>query len=86
MSSTSSGGDNFTTDILEQKRKEMESQEHIRKLVSQAKRLFDTIDKWDAMASVGMGDGVETFLEGWLDEVLRRCEVDEEVDMVAHSR
>jgi len=86
MSSTSSGADNFAADILEQKRKEMESQEHIRKLVSQAKRLFDTIDKWDAMAPIGMGDGVETFLEGWLDEVLRRCEVDEEVDMVASSR
>jgi len=86
MSSTSSGGDSFATDILEQKRREMESQEHIRKLVSQAKRLFDTIDKWDAMAPVGMGDGVETFLEGWLDEVLRRCEVDEEVDMVTSAR
>jgi len=86
MSSTSSGADTFATDILEQKRSEMESQEHIRKLVSQAKRLFDTIDKWDAMAPVGMGDGVETFLEGWLDEVLRRCEVDEEVDMVTSAR
>jgi len=38
------------------------------------------------MAPVGMGDGVETFLEGWLDEVLRRCEVDEEVDMVTSAR
>ena len=35
------------------------------------------IDHWDSVAPVGMGDGVEGFLEGVLEEVLCRVEAED---------
>ena len=40
-------------------------------------RLFKEIDALDAAAPVGMGDGVEGVLEGFLEEVLCRVEAED---------
>ncbi|KAK5000938.1 Serine/threonine-protein kinase PAK 6 [Elasticomyces elasticus] len=54
--------------------KKRQAHEHIRKLVGKVSRLMAEIDRWDAAAPVGMGDDVDGFLEGWLEEVLARVE------------
>lgn len=48
--------------------------EKIRKLVVKAAGLFNEIEKWDSEAPVGMGGDVNSFLEGFLEEVLVRVE------------
>ena len=40
--------------------------------------MFSEIEKWDTEAPVGMGGGVNAFLEGFLEEVLVRVEAEEE--------
>ena len=40
--------------------------------------MFSEIEKWDDEAPVGMGGGVNAFLEGFLEEVLVRVEAEEE--------
>ncbi|KAK8256527.1 STE/STE20/YSK protein kinase [Phyllosticta capitalensis] len=52
--------------------------EHIRRLVGKAARIFAEIDAWDARAPVGMGEDVQGFLEGFLEEVLVRVEAEDE--------
>lgn len=54
-----------------------QAHEQIRKLVYKAGKIFRDIDHWDAVAGVGMGDGVQGFLEGWLEEVLCRVEAED---------
>lgn len=51
-----------------------QAHEQIRKLVSKTCKIMREIDHWDNVASVGMGDGIQWFLEGVLEEVLCRVE------------
>lgn len=52
--------------------------EKLRKLVIKAAGVFSEIEKWDNEAPVGMGGGVNAFLEGFLEEVLVRVEAEDE--------
>lgn len=54
-----------------------QAHEQIRRLVGKACKIFQDIDHWDAAAPVGMGDGVQGFLEGVLEEVLCRVEAED---------
>ncbi|WPH03103.1 Hypothetical protein R9X50_00597800 [Acrodontium crateriforme] len=54
-----------------------QSHDQIRRLVGKATRLFTELDQWDRAAPVGMGDGVEGLLEGFLEEVLCRVEAED---------
>jgi len=45
--------------------------------MAKVSRLFREIDHWDSVAPVGMGDGVEGMLEGFLEEVLCRVEAED---------
>ncbi|GAB7355232.1 hypothetical protein MBLNU459_g5783t1 [Dothideomycetes sp. NU459] len=54
-----------------------QAHEQIKKLVGKVGRLMRDIDHWDGVAPVGMGDGVEGFLEGVLEEVLCRVEAED---------
>jgi serine/threonine-protein kinase 24/25/MST4 len=48
--------------------------DQVRKLVIKAAGVFNEIQRIDEQCPVGMGDGVNDFLEGWLEEVLFRVE------------
>lgn len=54
-----------------------QTHEQIRKCMSKVSRLFKEIDHWDSVAPVGMGDGVDGLLEGFLEEVLCRVEAED---------
>ncbi|KAK4615665.1 Serine/threonine-protein kinase svkA [Fulvia fulva] len=54
-----------------------QAHEQIRKCLGKVSRLFKEIDHWDNVAPVGMGDGVEGLLEGFLEEVLCRVEAED---------
>lgn len=56
-----------------------QTHEQIRKCLSKVSRLFREIDHWDSVAPVGMGDGVDGLLEGFLEEVLCRVEAEDAV-------
>lgn len=49
----------------------------IKKYMAKACKLFKDIDYLDGVAPVGMGDGVEGLLEGFLEEVLCRVEAED---------
>ena len=49
----------------------------IKKYVAKACKIFKDIDYLDGVAPVGMGDGVEGLLEGFLEEVLCRVEAED---------
>jgi serine/threonine-protein kinase 24/25/MST4 len=49
----------------------------IKKYMTKACKLFRDIDYLDSVAPVGMGDGVEGLLEGFLEEVLCRVEAED---------
>ncbi|KAI7483160.1 hypothetical protein D0860_05647 [Hortaea werneckii] len=51
-----------------------QTHDQIRKGIAKAAKLFAEIDQWDAASPVGMGEGVEGLLEGFLEEVLCRVE------------
>lgn len=55
----------------------VEAQEAMRKLANKAARIFTEVDQWDRWAPVGMGGGVNNFLEGFLEEVLVRVEAED---------
>lgn len=57
-----------------QVRQLQEAHENIRRLVGRVIRIVGEIDDLDGRYSVGMGEGVEGFLEGFLEEVLVRVE------------
>ena len=59
---------------LEQRQRQMEAQDSIKKLANKAARLFTDMDQWDSWAPVGMGEEVGSFIEGFLEEVLVRVE------------
>jgi serine/threonine-protein kinase 24/25/MST4 len=52
--------------------------ENVRRLVGRAIRVMTELDETDSRAAVGMGGGVESFLEGFLEEVLVRVEAVED--------
>lgn len=52
--------------------------EHVARLAAKAAAVFREIDYWDSTAPVGLGGGVEGFLEALLEEVLVRVEVGDE--------
>lgn len=52
--------------------------EKIKKLVMKAAGVFSEIEKWDNEAPVGMGEDVNAFLEGFLEEILVRVEAEDE--------
>jgi len=54
-----------------------QAHEQIRRLVHKAAKIFKDIDHLDSLANVGMGDGVQGFLEGVLEEVLCRVEAED---------
>lgn len=54
-----------------------QTNEQIRKCMSKIAKLFKEIDHWDGVSPVGMGDGVEGVLEGFLEEVLCRVEAED---------
>jgi serine/threonine-protein kinase 24/25/MST4 len=54
-----------------------QAHDQIRKSMGKVVRLFKEIDHWDSVAPVGMGDGVEGVLEGFLEEVLCRVEAED---------
>ena len=49
----------------------------IKKYMAKACKLFKDIDYLDSVAPIGMGDGVEGLLEGFLEEVLCRVEAED---------
>jgi serine/threonine-protein kinase 24/25/MST4 len=58
--------------------KRQQAHDMVRRLVVKAAGVFKEIERWDREAPVGMGGGVNEFLEGWLEEMLVRLEpVDE---------
>jgi serine/threonine-protein kinase 24/25/MST4 len=54
-----------------------QAHDQIRKCMSKISRLFSEVEHWDSVAPVGMGDGVEGLLEGFLEEVLCRVEAED---------
>lgn len=61
---------------LQQRR--LHAHEKLKKLVIKAAGVFGEIERWDNEAPVGMGDEVNAFLEGYLEEVLVRVEAEDE--------
>ena len=56
---------------------QIQTHEQIRKCTAKISRLFRELDHWDRVAPVGMGDGVEGLLEGFLEEILCRVEAED---------
>ena len=54
-----------------------QTHDQIRKCMSKISRLFKEVDHWDGVSPVGMGEGVEGLLEGFLEEVLCRVEAED---------
>ncbi|KAK0888125.1 Serine/threonine-protein kinase PAK 6, partial [Friedmanniomyces endolithicus] len=75
-----SAADNDATqqsDISQDLLLKRQTHDQIRKCMGKVVRLFKEIDHWDGVAPVGMGDGVEGMLEGFLEEVLCRVEAED---------
>lgn len=61
--------------------KQQYAHDKLKRLVIKAAGVFSEMEKWDNEAPVGMGGGVNAFLEGFLEEVLVRVEPeDEDID------
>ena len=69
---------NSDTVIQELTQKRQYAHEKLKKLVIKAAGVFSEIEKWDNEAPIGMGGGVNAFLEGFLEEVLVRVEAEDE--------
>lgn len=66
-------------------RKRQFAHEKLKRLVLKAAGVFAEIEKWDCEAPVGMGGEVNSFLEGFLEEVLVRVEPEDE-EVVSNGR
>ena len=55
-----------------------QTHEKVRKLIVKAAGVFNEIQKYDEQYPIGMGGGVNDFLEGFLEEVLVRVEAAED--------
>lgn len=76
--SNSSEGKVFSHGDEELARKRQFAHEKLKRLVLKAAGVFAEIEKWDCEAPVGMGGEVNSFLEGFLEEVLVRVEPEDE--------
>ena len=71
-------------DAAELQQKRQQVHERVKKLVIKAAGVFNEIERWDSAAPVGTGGEVNSFLEGFLEEVLVRVEAaDEEISAQA---
>ena len=52
--------------------------EKLKKLVIKAAGVLNEVDKTDRQSPVGMGDGVSAFLEGFLEEILVRVDMEDD--------
>ncbi|TLD39289.1 pkinase domain-containing protein [Venturia nashicola] len=87
MSTTSAGSEQKNRPMTsEEVQKLQQTHENVRRLVSRCIRCFTELDEVDARAPVGMGRGVEGFLEGFLEEVLVRVEAVEEDEQAPEQR
>ncbi|MCJ1414995.1 putative protein serine/threonine kinase [Xylographa parallela] len=69
---------NNDTTMQELTHKRQYAHDKLKRLVVKAAGVFSEIEKWDNEAPVGMGGGVNAFLEGFLEEVLVRVEAEDE--------
>lgn len=64
-------------EVMEQQgRRRKHAHERLKSRVMKMAGVFAEIEKWDSEAVVGMGGGVQGFLEGFLEEMLVRIEED----------
>ena len=70
--SIASGGSG--PEITDRRRRQLQAQDNIKRLMSKVGKLFEEIERWDSWAPVAMGEDGGGFLEGWLEEVLVRVE------------
>ena len=61
----------------EKRRRQTEAHDSIRRLVNKVSRLFSDMEQWDSWAPVNMGEDVPNFLEGFLEEMLVRVDIEE---------
>lgn len=73
-----SGAVGSSSSSEEDTQKRREVHDNVRRLVGKAARIFSEIDQWDSQAPVGMGEDVQGFLEGFLEEILVRVEAEDE--------
>ncbi|MCJ1397103.1 putative protein serine/threonine kinase [Xylographa trunciseda] len=66
------------TVMQELTQKRQYAHDKLKRLVIKAAGVFSEIERWDKEAPVGMGGGVNAFLEGFLEEVLVRVEAEDE--------
>ena len=78
LSSRSSEGKVVSYEDDELARKRQFAHEKLKRLVLKAAGVFAEIEKWDCESPVGMGGEVNSFLEGFLEEVLVRVEPEDE--------
>jgi serine/threonine-protein kinase 24/25/MST4 len=78
-SSVADDGESLKNSLELQSRREY-AQEMIETLSSDLGSLLNRIERWDSDAPVGMGAGIASFLEGFLEEILVRIEPGEEED------
>ncbi|KMU91455.1 hypothetical protein CIHG_09324 [Coccidioides immitis H538.4] len=69
-----SGGKQITPAAAELAQKRQYAHEKLKRLVIKAAGVFKEIEKWDDEAPVPMGGEINSFLEGFLEEVLVRVE------------
>lgn len=65
---------------IELAHRQQHAHEKLKRLVVKAAGIFRDIERWDAEAPVGMGEDVNSFLEGFLEEVLVRVEPEEDME------
>jgi serine/threonine-protein kinase 24/25/MST4 len=70
-------GESLKQSIELQSRREY-AQEMIESLSSDLGSILSRIERWDTDAPVGMGAGIPSFLEGFLEEILVRIEPDDD--------
>lgn len=62
------------TGFMERRHRRQEAHENVRRIVGNLIEDFQSLDRFDADAQVGMGGEVMNFLEGFLEEILVRVE------------
>jgi serine/threonine-protein kinase 24/25/MST4 len=70
-------GESLKQSLELQSRREY-AQEMIESLSSDLGSILSKIERWDNDAPVGMGAGIPSFLEGFLEEILVRIEPDDD--------